>query len=542
MTLDGFLTFLTLIIAVYAVVPGVTRLRYQLRIIWPLIISVAGFLLVVYFEFGQPCPQAFGAYCCFLRITPESPINTGQAAFAVVIAWLFLSWIAFRRSKLSPHALPILSTLVSELAYKRRHAELIELIEPHLPLLDRSAQRQLKRARLHDYLFTLDHRKIRVSQLLDQVKNGKVSVAGPSLRSLRHRAGLAAATMASEFACLVPSQRRAEDAAQNIFRVLLHSPEIVAFVATFRPEFGVRLLSCSVPAVRDFCDAYLTALISDSRSILYTEIKQNQNLDSKTGYWFPQHNRLLHFLFKDARTAERLDVWEPLGEYAFSALRSGSNPGYVAFLNGPADSFSQDERWKDRTFAVVRFFDLMVTAAEYQGVQWHMGLYYFPRFIERIVAVYDASGIDIEQDAEWPTRAAYLIYEIFNALTRWVTAVRTLPTDSPHLMLENDEVIPENGNIPKSATLVLGMCLKTILLTPCISERFKCYIHGIVMRRMRDLNRNGIEARFRALLIKAIIQGGLPDNATNDYRTTLKNLFSGDDLNDYQTSLDQVSP
>jgi hypothetical protein len=47
-------------------------------------------------------------------------------------------------------------------------------------------------------------------------------------------------------------------------------------------------------------------MISNSRSILYTEIKQNQNISSKEGYWFPEHNRLLHFLFRDAKTAERL--------------------------------------------------------------------------------------------------------------------------------------------------------------------------------------------------------------------------------------------
>jgi len=81
-TLDGFLTFLTLIIAAYAIVPGVTRLRLRLHILGPLVVSIVGFCLVVYFEFfsllAQPCPKIIGTVCRFLTIGSERPINPGQ--------------------------------------------------------------------------------------------------------------------------------------------------------------------------------------------------------------------------------------------------------------------------------------------------------------------------------------------------------------------------------------------------------------------------------------------------------------------------------
>jgi hypothetical protein len=48
----------------------------------------------------------------------------------------------------------------------------------------------------------------------------------------------------------------------------------------------------------------------------------------------------------------------------------------------------------------------MVTAAEYQGIQWHMWLYYFPHFIEGLVKIYDTSDENIDLSDEWPTRAA----------------------------------------------------------------------------------------------------------------------------------------
>jgi hypothetical protein len=544
MTLDGFLTFLTLIIAVYAVAPSVTRLRLQLRFLWLGTISIIGFVLVLCFEFftllEQLCPKLLGGYCRFLTVPRDSALSPGQLAFLVVITWLILAWVPFKRTKLSPRALPVLARLVSELAYERRYAELVALVGPHLPLLDRAAYRRLNWATLHDRLLALDHRRI---GFFNQVLDSPIEISTADL-SLGRRVKLIAKTIVSKLASIVPSQRCAEDAAKNIFRVLLLSPEVTVFIASFCPEFGVRLLSCTVFEVHDFADAYLTALISNSQSSLYTEIYQNQGEDSLTGYRFPEHNPLLYFLFSDARTAERLSVWRPVGEYVISALQPRNNPDYLAFLNGPATSFDK-EKWKDRTFVTLRFFDLMVTAAEYQGVQWHMWLYYFPHFIRQIVALYDDSDPDIDPNAEWPTRASYLIYEMFYALAKWITAVKDLAPDSPHRVLENDEVAHDNGNIPKSATLALGMCFKILLVAPNVGQAFKQYVHDIVMRRMLRLSKGGIEGRFRALLIKTIVRGGLSE-PTQDYGEKLTRLFNAVDssirwdLEDYRAALTQA--
>jgi hypothetical protein len=145
-TLDGFLTFLTLIIAAYTIIPSVARLRLRLHIVAPLIISAIGFCLVLYFEFfsllALPCPKVIGSACRYLTISNESRISAGQAAFVVVICWLVLAWLAFSRIKLSARALPTLSNLATELAYESRYAELTKLLEPHIELLDRALAAQ----------------------------------------------------------------------------------------------------------------------------------------------------------------------------------------------------------------------------------------------------------------------------------------------------------------------------------------------------------------------------------------------------------------
>ncbi len=542
MTLDGFLTFLALIIAAYAIVPSVSRLRLRLRLAWPVVISLVGFAAVIYFEFfsllNPLCPYLFGRACRFLNITPESPITTAQAAFIVVILWLILVWIALARTTLSAHALPTLSRLVSQLVYEHRYAELVELIEPHVGLLDDAAKQHLKFVRFHNWLNGLGGG----ISLIERIDKGEFVFTE---RPLAYRMLNLAS---SKLARLVPSGRRAEEAAIEIFRVLLQTPGLTTFAAMSRPAFGIKLLSCSVYGVHDFCDAYLRILIANSQSSLYTEIQQNQNISTKTGYYFPEYNRLLCFLFKDARNAEKLGVWKPLGEYLIAILRPDAEPDYVDFLNAPADSF-EDEKWRDRAFVIIRFFDLMVNAAEHQGIQWHMWLYYFPYFVERIIAIYDASGDEIDLTAEWPTRASYLLYVIFSALTSWIETVQLLPSCSPYLSPESDSLTHENGNIPKSATLALGSCLEKLLTADCITERFKAYIHDIVIRTVEQMSTGSGIGRHRALLIKSIIHGGFQFNQPpGSYGETLKRLWQNTDhvvkarIKGYEGKLFQVYP
>jgi hypothetical protein len=52
MTLDGFLTFLTIILAAYAVMPNVHRLRIGLRLGWLIVLSIVCFSLVICLEFS----------------------------------------------------------------------------------------------------------------------------------------------------------------------------------------------------------------------------------------------------------------------------------------------------------------------------------------------------------------------------------------------------------------------------------------------------------------------------------------------------------
>jgi len=174
-----------------------------------------------------------------------------------------------------------------------------------------------------------------------------------------------------------------------------------------------------------------------------------------------------------------------------------------------------------------------------------MWLYYYRYFLQSLVALYDASGPEIDKTDEWPTRTSYLIYALFDGLVDWIEIVKNLPEDSPHRIVDN--VLPQhaNDNIPKSAALALGSCLDTLLRAPNVDERFRRYIHDIVLRAIREFARDGSQGRFRTIMINAVVQRG-PLGANQDYGQALKALWEQADpvmradLGDYQAALIQA--
>lgn len=346
---------------------------------------------------------------------------------------------------------------------------------------------------------------------------------------------------------ILPSGNRKQESAEEIFRVLFQSHALIDFIAVHRPKFGIQVLSCQSFGMDDFCETFFVSLLANRSSSLYGEIRQNENL-GRCGYVVPEHNQLLYFLFQDVKTAQRLSVWKPIGEHVISILGPNKDPKYIDFLNGPADSFQDQDKWRDPTFVAIRFFDIMVTAAACQGIEWHMWLYYFPPMLEELVKNYDATGSDVDLSNEWPTRESYLIYTMFSALTDWIDIVDgELPAESPHLTFKNMMAAHENGNIPKSAALALGDCLRILVTSENIGEKFQIYIYDIVVRQIRRFQRHGVQGQMRQILINAVIGRGAL-GIELQYGARLKNLLRGIDhvlrneLDDYRAALNKAYP
>jgi hypothetical protein len=477
-------------------------LRVQLDVRWlQKVAALCAFGLVLYFLFfdawKRPCPPALGGVCEWITFSADGSFAPAQAAFLVVLVWVPTAWLIHGLSKPSPSSLSVLSTLVDGLLYETRYAELLALVEPHLPLIDKAARQRLPLQRLHDYFAA-------VGGIGDVPR---IVIAGLDEERQHERTRLSAgiATVVGRLRFLIPRQSNAEKYAEHILRSVYRTDGLRRFMVGQRPYAAIPLLRLDQFEKRDFSARFFGDLIADEGSVLYQEVRENQ-WSGPQGYLFPASNRLLHSLFSDAEVSNQLGVWKPIGDYVRGRLDVGVDPSYIARLNGPATRFDE-ECWSDSTYVGIQFFRIMVTAAAYQGISWHMWLYYLPLFLEKLEESYDASNPLVDVSAEFPNRAARLAYEIVDALGDFVGLATKLSEGSAHRDVPEGVDLP-NGNIPFSAAVALGQCAKTIAMSDRFGERLATYLHECILRDVSRLPRDGDFGKLRAFLVDAVVHGG----------------------------------
>ena len=143
MSLDGFLTFTGLMIATYAVLNPISRLRLKLQFIRQFILTLFFLFVILFFEFYYELKSLFSdAPSWFFDFFPFNPENLGltnnEAAFLTVLVWMPLAVGLHSFSKPRATSLATLAKLVERLHDEGRYLELIELVSPYLPLIKRA--------------------------------------------------------------------------------------------------------------------------------------------------------------------------------------------------------------------------------------------------------------------------------------------------------------------------------------------------------------------------------------------------------------------
>lgn len=511
----SLLTILSLIVAVYAIIPPERKLDFRLRLNWLdwTIILIAVFL-IHYISFFPVFKS--------LDIAPElgywrwgfDPSNTSYLIilFTTIIVFLRSRRAPFRRTKID-----LFRRLSERLLQEAKYSDLLFLLQHHHKGLFRIYSGNLFLPHLRKKLTTPP--KININKFLQKVEMLESEPRLPSkikeqLLSFRTR-----------LASIVPSGEKDAKIAHDIVRRVFLAEEFVAYLSKTRPYFALELLSYDCYEREDFLELYIRYLLTYKSSVLYYEIRNNQNCSSLHRYDIDEQNRFIAFFLKDVRTANRLTIYKPFGDFGIyyldSLVKDPSNDTY----NDPLENYHEEDRWRCPLHATLRFFDIMIPEALFQRIEWHMNLYYFSHFADRIVRnLAPKSKVDLNR--ECPTPYHYLLYDIVSTLTHWVTAVKGVPPDQPNVVLDNDRVDYENGNIPKSAILALGQVLHSVMESNSLDTRFKAYLLGIALRSLRDL---AIEAKtkpFSVVLQKSILQGGYACRSNNQsYRSELCIVF-----------------
>lgn len=509
MTIDGFLTFLSLLVAVLAVMNRAQRLNIWLKvklihILAIFLLFIAIFALELYdslFRLGWvPCAEVW-------------PLKPNEIAFLGVIIGLpvLAAWIYFDvlpRSRLNR-----LRNLIEELMKTDQYIDALSLMEPYLDRLVQIYKADFLPFKIRKWLesFNLAY-ETSTEQIMRQLTVSDADNANEPLPSRQEKICRAVnklvGRIASQAGRLIPSAEVEQQLAMEIFRDTLLNPEYIRVVAKIRPYFGLKVLSLDIHERFDFSGEYLRQLIIDRKSILYWEIKNNQNI-SEFRYDIPEANRLLWYIFHDARVAEAFGVWKPIGEQMIAELDSLHSNANEDHYNDSLGEYREREQWKCPLFVGIRFFDIMLSEAIHQNIQWHMWLYYFTYITDRICRNYRLDPQKTDPNDEFPTPYSFILYEIVTTLRNWIQKVKHLPDNQENAVLVNEGLEHENGNPIKSSILVIGECLRTILVTENLPPRLKNYLGSIVLNLYFDFMRQENLSRYAVVIREVLVVGGL---------------------------------
>lgn len=469
---SALLTMLGLIAAVWAVVPSTTRLSFRLSLnrfdwlfIWAVLLIIHGF----YFE---PILTTLGFPTFGPWLWGFDKSTTQYLLFLLLAAFVY--WRSLR-TRLTRWNLGLFDELTTSLLHAGKYEELTDLLQSHLTsALDFAASKSV-RSRLANVI-----RPPRPGFQVIFKDDGVITLGSDAPASRLYRGWF---TFREWLADLVGPSQRVQRRAAICVKRLLSSRRLTGYLATARPYLCMEIMARATRFVERFQDEFFDTLLANEGSILYSELKNNDNFGGD-GHRLalPDENRLLRFYCVDVEVAARLGVYRSVGEAVLT--RIDADEALEKKLNGRLLTFQEVGKHHDPVYAGIWFFRIMVLEGLHQRVADHLWLHYMPHFARSLVD--RAREVRPEdENHEFPTPLAYLLYEVVDATAVWVR-------DAEVLTKPGDVLLPEQleGNhvhISFEAAEAIGRVIEAILISLRVPRRVKEELLCVALTTLRDL-------------------------------------------------------
>lgn len=469
---SALLTMLGLIAAVWAVVPSTARLSFRLSLNWFDWFVIWAALLIIHGFFFEPVLTTLG----FPTIGPGmwgfDKSATQYLLFLLLAAFVYLR---SRRTRLTRWNLGLFDDLTTSLLHAGKHDELADLLQRHLESAIDLTVSVSVRSRLANAI-----RPPRPDFQVVFQDDGAITLGAGAPTSLFFRNWF---SFREWLADLVGPSQRVQRRAAIVVKRLLSSRRLVGHLAIARPYLCVKVMERATRVEEGFQDEFFDALLANEASVLYSEIKNNDNF-GECGYRLalPDENRLLRFYCVDVHVAARLGVYRSVGEAVLA--RIDADETLEKKLNGRLLTFQDVGKHHDPVYAGIWFFRIMVLEGLHQRVADHLWLHYMPHFARSLVD--RAREVRPEdENYEFPTPLAYLLYEVVDATAVWVrdAEVLTKPGDA----LLHDRLEGNHVYISFEAAQAIGRVIQAILMSPRVPRRLKGELLCVALTTLRDL-------------------------------------------------------
>ena len=364
----SLLTILGLIAAVWAIVPATTRLRFRLSVTWFDWFIVVGVFLVVHYLVFEPALRSVGMYHSFGPW--KWGLDKSSSIYLLLLGLGLFLLVRARSPKLARRNIGLFAKLVDNLLLTKRYDELVSLVEPQFSKL----------LSINCYRPVLARVLAKITPKAAFNLQAILSGARPKHENYLTR------WIRSTFTRLesvIAGWDSSAKQAQELLRSLSDSPPLVNYLAVAYPDFGLRILERPEVVREDFVELFIEALLADSTSRLYVELKNNKNLNGRHRLALPPTNRILYFFFKDVSVAAHHGLYRAIGEPVLRRL--DEDPKLVESYNRSLGYFDDVGKYHSPIYAGIKLFEIMVHEGIHQGQQDHLWLFYFTHFTDGIL-------------------------------------------------------------------------------------------------------------------------------------------------------------
>jgi len=418
------------------------------------------------------------------------------ASFLTIIVATVMIVVRVGTFRLSPRRIGKFSELAERLLFAGKFSELVFLLERHFGALKRLVEER--------------HVASRVRKLLDRGTRISVFIGGrraggnETIEEWNAKQRHLLTRLRRQIGKILPDHEERSRRAKRLLERVFLSESFVDYLSKARPDFALRILDVKVSFFSDqFLDVLIRAWMSDTRSVLFEETFQNQNLVGGRRYRFEPLNPILWYFFGDPYRAEPLSIYKPVGDFVSDELtRLQTHPSEDRHRAG-THNFTEEERWRSPIHLGIRIFEFWIGEELHRGSHWHGWLMYFESWTKGILRNLADLDTDVDHTREFPTGYHFLLWEMFWTMEGWIEDSTQIDQGLKSVKIDKVNMMP--GSIAKSAIITTGTCIRLVVESDNVRPEFKGYLLQGVLRRYENVVGN---AEMKALYERAVLEGG----------------------------------
>jgi hypothetical protein len=312
-------------------------------------------------------------------------------------------------------------------------------------------------------------------------------------------------------------EERKAKATRLIERVLLAEP-FVEYLAKARPYFALKVLQADTCFfTQPFLKMLLKVWLTNRNSVLYEEVKQNQNIGQHDRYIFDPLNPVVSFFFGDLFRAVELGIYKPIGDTISEELKRRHEDPDDSYKMAIRD-YQEEGKYHSPLFIGLRLFDFLATEGLHRGVHWHLWIMYLEFWTDHIVDNMHDLPPGVELEREFPTPYHYMLYEIISTQKAWLNTSVELDQTLASVQVKSVDLKAEG--VAKTAAISIGRCLRAVVVSPHITRRFKSYILEVVLNGYDIVGQDESRPLARVYSL-AVLEGGYESRDYEPYRQGL---------------------